>query len=347
MLIQRWKALREHFGIEDGALKVPGVLKGMDECFPPASSLPKVSDDPDGSQWIKSIGIARADLQISALELLRDFEFLARATSNNAPNQKRWDVGQKLLMQWLPTPALGTLADARRLIRELSEGIDAVQIIEALCRNEATIEMDPQFIGTDEKLRLAIRFHQPRWNSAAARQEIACEWEFQSTSAQAGQHWWQSAATQGPAGKGQVPASQNAIPELYREHGWEIYHYFEGRVGSSAVRVSFYYDGKPVLSSESDPKAPPLQYKMSIPLRNQRTSGRASKDKRERIKRTLFEAGELLAVLLVPLAALAVSTTSDGNSGRWWELVSLGFGSETIRNVLSGKPDQTPAKPGS
>ena len=60
--------------------------------------------------------------------------------------------------------------------------------------------------------------------------------------------------------------------------------------------------------------------------------------------RYLFEASELLAVSLAPLVTLAVSTVNEGTAGTWWQLVGLGFGPETIRNVQSGKPNQAAAK---
>jgi hypothetical protein len=69
-----------------------------------------------------------------------------------------------------------------------------------------------------------------------------------------------------------------------------------------------------------------------------RQLGRHRKDKWERwVWRPAPQALQLFAALLVPLAALAVTTAGEGASGRWWDLVGLGFGSETIRNILSGQ----------
>jgi hypothetical protein len=52
---------------------------------------------------------------------------------------------------------------------------------------------------------------------------------------------------------------------------------------------------------------------------------------------------QLVAALLVPLVALAASTLRGGSTGQWWELVALGFGSDTIKNILVGRDE--PASP--
>jgi hypothetical protein len=46
---------------------------------------------------------------------------------------------------------------------------------------------------------------------------------------------------------------------------------------------------------------------------------------------------------LVPLAALASATLNGGSTGHWWALVALGFGSDTIKNILVGRDE--PASP--
>jgi hypothetical protein len=45
----------------------------------------------------------------------------------------------------------------------------------------------------------------------------------------------------------------------------------------------------------------------------------------------------MLAALLVPLTTLAITTADGAISGRWWDLVGIGFGSEAIRNILTGE----------
>ena len=50
-----------------------------------------------------------------------------------------------------------------------------------------------------------------------------------------------------------------------------------------------------------------------------------------------------LGALLVPLATLAVTQAGQGSGGSWWELLRVGFDSETIRDILTCKPEQSSA----
>lgn len=61
---------------------------------------------------------------------------------------------------------------------------------------------------------------------------------------------------------------------------------------------------------------------------------------KDRLSRTGLEAALLIAALLVPLATLALTTAGGGTSGRWWDLVAIGFGWDTIKNILVGRQDQ-------
>jgi hypothetical protein len=47
---------------------------------------------------------------------------------------------------------------------------------------------------------------------------------------------------------------------------------------------------------------------------------------------------QLSAALLVPLATLA-TTTIGGGAGNWWELIAIGFGSDTIKSILVGRQE--------
>jgi hypothetical protein len=81
MLVGRWVNVRDHFGLaDDGALRIPDALGGLEGCFPDPSLLPRASDDKDGSKWVKSVGPERADLQLSALALLWHSDHSARQT---------------------------------------------------------------------------------------------------------------------------------------------------------------------------------------------------------------------------------------------------------------------------
>ena len=74
-LVQRWKSVRDFFRLDGRKIRVPDSLKDLEDAFPVETALPEV--DADGSDWIHAIGPMRADLQLTALEILRDFLFLA------------------------------------------------------------------------------------------------------------------------------------------------------------------------------------------------------------------------------------------------------------------------------
>jgi hypothetical protein len=330
----------------------------MAVCFPDLSALP-AADDVDGSMWVKTIGTVRADLQITALELIREFQFLAPAQITD-----HWDKAMDKLTPWLATPALENLHDAQSFLRQLAEGVDAEHIIAALQSGGAQIELDPQSVGSGERVHLAVRFWSPNLNTAAARQQIICEWHFKAfegmqqsgtpqldlgtdddedPEAVAGSSVMKSAgqpsaptAGKGLAAPSTAPSTEDTL--YYRERGWDIYHYFESVSKRCPLEVLFYFDGKPVLATGSND---PLLMKFVIDLEAE-SAARKRTARKDIMTRTLSETLELFAVLLVPLCALAVSTADQGSSGHWWQLLGLGFGSDTIRNVLSGSTGATP-----
>lgn len=333
LLAQRWRAIRDFFGSQGRKLKVPTSLAGMESAFPTDDCLPK-EDDTDGSQWVAAAGRTRADLQLGALETLRDYLFLAPATK--ADPDSRWAAAKGSLRVFCGTPSIENLAAARLLIRELAEGVDVSQILEALGACEAAIEMNPQTVQLVEKARFSIRFKNPALNTAAARRSVLCEWAFQT----------QLKNPKKP-GKTEAPASTSTLIE----RGWEIYHYFEENVTLCDVTVRFYVDGALVTGKGvAGQQAATIQYKRTI--RPRARAGDLTDRSRwwrwwgwsaERLELIFPEALQLGAALLVPLAALAVTQANQGSSGRWWELLGVGFGSETIRAILTAKPEQSGA----
>jgi hypothetical protein len=87
-----------------------------------------------------------------------------------------------------------SLQRARLLLREIKEGIYLDRIECALKNKQAKIVIEPT-PRYDELLRFAIRFHSDELNTAAARDELRCEWNF----------------------------GDNTDKEI----GWEAFHYFQ------------------------------------------------------------------------------------------------------------------------
>ena len=137
----------------------------MESTFPTEDGLPETSDT-DGSQWMQAIGLMR-QICISALEVLRDFVFLAPSADEDAKKQ---------LKNLCTTPSLKDLQDARLVIREVSEGVRVTDVVTALQARQAVIEMTPQSVRTNEPAHVALRFRDPKLDTAGARRRLRCEW---------------------------------------------------------------------------------------------------------------------------------------------------------------------------
>jgi hypothetical protein len=307
LLVQRWTSLSAFFGRDNRKLKVPPSLKDIEAAFPPEDALPEAGDD--GTAWIEAIGPVRADVQISALEVLRDFLFLAPSASAEAKQK---------LKELLLNPSQPDLEDAKLLIRRVSEGVDVERIKQALRACEAAIEITPQSVNASEKTHLALRFRNSTFNSSGARLSVRCEWLFK-------------------------PGEGSKAQQALHEFGWEIFHCFPEETPSWDVTVRFYVAGSPLREEQAvpgaeqknQPDAPLVEYKRTIRLSNR------GLDWGNRLERIIPEAVQVGAALLVPLATLAVTQADQGTSGRWWELIGVGFGSEMIRSILTGaKPSQ-------
>jgi hypothetical protein len=320
LLAGRWKTIRDHFGFDDATgLKKPAALSDM-KAFPPSPLLPK-SDDHDGSKWIQSVGPVRADLQISALALLREFEFLAPANLEGT----RWAVAKEQLDTYLATPAVGNLREARSILRQLAEGYDESDIRDALTRGDVMILFDPAITRPDQKIRFSVRFNNPRLNAAAARERVSCRWSFndQRTFPRMKTLWNQLKFWK------PLPNQQ----QIMFETGWSVHHYFENDIDESQITVSFAdSEGRPV---NLEPEGSPAPNRWWVQSEKPRPSRRSP----ENWSRLRIEAVQLGAALLVPMATLASSTINGATATQPWELIAIGFGADTIKNILVGKSE--------
>jgi hypothetical protein len=70
-------------------------------------------------------------------------------------------------------------------------------------------------------------------------------------------------------------------------------------------------------------------------------SVRPSRRSNEKWARAWLEMFQLSAALLIPLATLSSTTINGGSVGHWWELVAIGFGSDTIKSILVGRQESS------
>jgi hypothetical protein len=373
LLSQRWQSIRKHFANSGGrGLHVPDELTAFKKCFPKDELLPEL-DDENGTGWIDRVGLVRADLQLTALELLREAHFAAPAL-----NDAEWRDATARLAGWLATPAIANLGPARQQLQQVCEGICEKEIVCALERKETHIDMDPQFVSPNETVRLTVRFRNPKLNTAVARQAVQCEWKFEEASVDAEatkrpsivarlskslQRLWSTRERDGNTdavlpGKtdGVTPAPMNAVteaaknaatqgapnagtqtssPQTQAELGWRVHRYFQPDVTVQQLSVRFFYKGALVKTDE--------QHYSKVVQPTERIHNR--KDRNERWLRFGFQALQMVAVLLVPLVTLTMTTANEAVTGEWWDLVSLGFGSEAIRGILTGGDQEQTATP--
>lgn len=315
-LVQRWKSVSSFFTLQGRKLNVPGPLTPIKDAFPSEEALPLAGAD--GSEWVQQIGLARADLQLSALEILRDFLFLATSVP---PSQLERFKGL------LTTPSMTELTAARLLMREISENVSVAEIVGALQAGEADIKLTPESVRANEKVTMVVRFRNSKLDDAAARQAIRCEWIITPVSPPV-------PASKVEAIRDWIHRRRHDPPSAHNAYGWEISHCFPETVEHWHVAARFHVAGS-VVCQTSQPG-------MELHLEESINLIEHTQDWGNRVERIFPEAIQLGAALLVPLATLAVTQSGEGTTGRWWELIGVGFGSEMIRSILTGKPDQTP-----
>jgi hypothetical protein len=162
----------------------PDSLKETKKLFPKlfAKFDPSVTADKlDPKQY------SPVDLLTAQLDLVRQYQAYYR--DNPPPAFPRQEEG----LRYLHTDTIAGLRQARLLLREIQEGIDAEQIENALKNGGADIVVEPMPME-EQLVRFTVRFHSEDLDTAAAREEFHCAWDF-------GHHG-------------------------LKENGWEAYHYF-------------------------------------------------------------------------------------------------------------------------
>ena len=144
--------------------------------------------DPAVAEKIDPKQYSPVDFLATQLELLRQYQAYYE-TNPQPPNLPKPEEARK----FLDAETFGSLQRARLLLREIREGIYVDRIETALDRKQAEIVVEPLPVE-DQLLRFSVRFHAEELNGAAACEELRCEWDF---------------------GDGTV-----------KENGWEAYHYF-------------------------------------------------------------------------------------------------------------------------
>ncbi len=335
LLSGRWKILQEWFKVDaNNNLKRPETPTLIASCFPNPLLLPNKTDDPDGGKWVKSVKPVRADLELSALELIQEMLFNTAVWSDAAVRPSWWDD----LHHWLSAPTREHLQAAKSLLQQLVEHISKEDILIALHDGEADIVPDPALPSLYQKVGFSLRFRDERLNMAAARDLVSCRWIFHDWHERRWGRMMRRLHLR-PVDRPPVKASPSGSwwvrllwwisgglayqePVRLPETGWHVYHFFDSGTIASEVSVD---RGK-------------IEHLTIYPDPTGRTQ--------EKLGRFWLEMFQLIAALLVPLAALGYTTVGSGNDSSMWSLIAIGFGSDTIRNILVGREESSvPAAP--
>jgi hypothetical protein len=267
--------------------------------------LPKLfASLPAASADLPPSQYSSVDFATSRLELVR--EYLAYYDSAAEPG-KRFP-NQKKCIEYLKTDTLLGLHCARLLLEQIKERVYREDIESALKNGSAEIVGDPRPMQ-DQLVKFTVQFKENKLNAASALEEIRCQWDF----------------------------GDNYPPET----GWEAYHYF--RILASKRDWRALCHGKwPPKTAESKEykvsatfdgtiKIPPLPIMLKMPAL-------ASAD------RNRAEVVRLAIALVIALIGLLVGAREKLDTldviPAAIALILLGFGADTIKNLISPKQTQ-------
>jgi len=325
-LTGRWEALRDHFAPRDanGALAKglwapTAPLKDVQALF---DSLPKefCAEDVEGfKRWMKhgasTEGDGPADVLVSALELLLYVETIVPPGSPSTD----WKREKDYLFEILLNPTTQKLFEAKEVMWRLADNVFKTDITKALEGGHAKLVVDPENPSTSQRFRISVRLLDQHLNTATARDQLECCWTLRTT-----------------FGRRRLLTlwGRDDVVKIRHEWGWHAFHYFESGSMSTEISVAFSSGSDSVnLTNNSGNDFPSITVTPTVSLRG-----------KEKYARTVLELAQLAAALLIPLAALATSTVNGGGDARWWTLAGLGFGTDTIKNIILGK-DDTAAPP--
>lgn len=169
---------------------LPGIFKILDKPF----------DDPKNITYEMAFAI---DHSIAAIHTIFDYAMVIASTpvagSDNCPDPGKGATQREHeceLIALLGTMSWQALREARTLVREMRENIYEKDVLEEIGKEgQAEAVFDTQRARPYLPVYFSISFKDPRFNTAAAINRLACKWDF---------------------------------PTDLQEHGWKVCHFFSG-----------------------------------------------------------------------------------------------------------------------
>ena len=250
------------------------------------------------------------------LELLRQYQAFYDANPP-LPNFPKPEVGKK----FLHTDTFDGLQRARLWLREIRQGIYVDRIETALQNHQAEIVVEPA-PTEDQLVRFSVRFHSDELNSAAAREELRCEWDFGD--------------------------------KTLKENGWEAFHYFQPpwrtwrqrlwrwlrpwrKPESRTFPVTATFSKKIPDPQDSNPKL--IKIPEDVVAREAPKNTGADRNLAEGVRLGIA----LIIALIGLLAGAREQLTKLDLIPAAIAVFLLGFGADTIKNLIS--PKQAPPAP--
>lgn len=280
-------------------------FKRIDSLLPgPFATLKTVTLD---TQTIAASLYTSLDMVTEKLMIMRDYALLFEGTADGAVVKRLVDREARLVGLLQPE-SWQALRLARLLLREMKDDVYPDRLKVALAANpqEASIDMDPAVAYGGAPLEFCVSFSSPPANTAAAREEWSCHWDF---------------------GDG------------LKESGWTVFHYFQlavpGRfrrveAGHFTVQASFLdSEGKQIKSDTGQP----LMLSRQIEVR---PSVLGQFGERSRIETLKLAAALLIAIFGLVAGAQEQLMKLDILPGLI-AVFLVGFGADTIKNLLTTK----------
>lgn len=288
----------------------PDALKELKKLCPKLFS----SFDPSVGADLKPSQYSSVDLITAQLELVRQYQAYYNVNPP-PPSFPRQEEGVK----YFHTDTLTGLRRADLFLKEIKAGIFVEDVERAMADGRAEIIVEPSPVE-DQLARFTIHFRSEDLNTAWARDELRCDWDF----------------------------GHNNLTEtilLASPAGWEAYHYFPRQPRGFwrwrwpwKKRQSKQYQVKATFSRKTpvEGDAPPLEIVKSIDVSPAPESRSTDRNFAEGVRLAIALAIALIGLLagareqltkldLIP-AAIAV--------------LLLGFGADTIKNLISPKQSQ-------
>jgi hypothetical protein len=284
----------------------PDALKELKKLFPKLFE----SFNPSAANNLQPSQYSSVDLVTAQLDLVRQYQ--AYYNAGPPPSLPKQEEGVKCFH----SDTFSGLRRANVLLREIRQGIFVEDIWRAIEQKQVDIIVEPAPVE-DQLARFTIRFRSDDLNAAAARDELRCEWDF----------------------------GHNNL----RETGWEAYHYFPPprrgfwhrlwrHLRPWRKREPKTYAVQAIFSKRflGDGELELLSIPKNIEVSEAPESGSADRNLAEGVRLGIA----LVIALIGLLAGAREQLTKLDMIPAAIAVFLLGFGADTIKNLISPKQAQ-------